>query len=459
MKYILTMFTKYFLTPNQWVWLALLFASHSVFPAEILSLKLLSIKEVPKASHPANELQTDKNNKPLMKPTSGNLVKKSTGMRPHYIDFNSIPDSITQEDNNRKSPSISSIPDIKDDELPDPDIGDIPDSIAEEAPDITAPHIRSISDNTTRGSTIATTSQSEDASDKIQKPESTPLKSSSIYMLINLEQLKAETQNIAQKFKQLIIDNDIEGYRGLLNQTLTEKSPLQVLVIFHIIKIQRNTLLHWMATAHSKEFRQELKYMLEAFGAYNERSQESLSNSLWEMRQEIALKELDRDSLWKSKSVMDLNNFKPVVLLRNNKIKSFYRSLKRELLTPGNTRRFLSAITGKTGEDLFDLLKRIKISLHSDKDFIEETRQFVTLLTPPLYIKNPQGLTPLQRAISTSTKRKASTVAILSEAEKIIGIDTNTDSPLHNKRRLLLRRIGIGTAIALGITSCAYVFH
>ena len=466
MKHILEIFIKQVLISNQWAWIALLLVSHSVSPSEKLTSRLFPIKRIPKASHPANE--------------SGESVKKSNGRMPFYIDFSSIPDSITQADSNKKPPSISPIPDriIEEVEARDPDMGDIPDNITEEASDIAMPDMGDIPDNITKeASDIAmpdmgfgsdnTTEESttaiapyNDTPSKIQKPKSSPSKLLPMHRFINHELGNPKIQDTAQRLTQFIKNGNIKGFRRLLSHTLQNKSPLQVLVIFHMVTKEGNTLLHWMATTHSKEFNQELKYILEAFGAYNEQIEKSSRNSLREMRQEIALKELDRDSLWQTESTTHLDDFEPAKMLKKTNTLSYYKSMIGELLTLGNTRRFLSIIAEKTQEeDFFDLLKNVKTAFSSDQDFIREADQLIRLLTPPLYIKNLQGLTPLQLAIKTSRKKEDSTVVILSRAEKIIGIDTNTDSSSHNKRILLLRRFGIGTAIVVGATACAYVFY
>ena len=319
----------------------------------------------------------------------------------------------------------------------------------------------SVPDETVEDSTNIVTPDISGTSSQTQKPESTLLELLPMDMLIRLEQQNEETQNVAEQFTQLIKNRDIEGFRKLLERLLTEGTPLQVLVVFHVIAIKGNTLLHWLSTVHSKELDQELKHMLEAFGAYNEQPEGSFSRSLWEIRREIALKKLNRNSLWKLESVVDLDDFKPAVLLRNERIQNYYRVLKRELMTPGKTRFFIAITRGntKTEEDLFGLLKSINKVLPFDEEFIEETKQFVTLLTPPLYIKNQQGLSPLQVALQTSKTKKDNTVAILSQAETIMGIDTNTDSSLNSKRKLLWKRIGIGAAVtAIGAT-CAYMFY
>ena len=474
MKHILAIFIKQVLIPNQWAWIALLLVSHSVSPAE--KLKLSPMKRIPRASHPANGVQTDTRHKPA----SGNLVKKSNGRMPFYIDFSAIPDSITQEDSNKKPPSISPIPDriIKEVEAMDPDIGDIPDNITEEASDIAMPDIGDIpdniteeasdiampdmgfgSDNTTKESTTVIAPHNDTPSE-IQKPKSSPAKLLPMHRFINHELGSPKIQDTAQRLAQFIKNGNIKEFRRLLSHTLQNKSPLQVLVIFHMVTKEGNTLIHWMATTHSKEFSQELKYILEAFGAYNEQIEKSPRNSLREMRQEIALMELDLDSLWQTESTTHLDDFEPAKMLKKTNTLSYYKSMIGELLTLGNTRRFLSIIADKTQEeDFFDLLKNVKIAFPSDQDFIREADQLIRLLTPPLYIKNLQGLTPLQLAIKTSRKKEDGTVVVLSRAEKIIGIDTNTDSSSHNKRISLLRRFGIGTAIVVGATACAYVFY
>ena len=441
-KYILPIFVKNFFTPSHWVFVVLLLVSNSVFPAgDKLEFKLLQI--IPKRSG-VNQMGEAQSGKKKRSPQQRRSPKKITG---------STLREITENSTGTRSPGI----------------GHISDSIIQKSIE-EIPRVGEISNNTVENPNLIlfdTSDNSEegpskivpyvdDISDKPQKPNPTLNGLLPLNMLIALEQQNVEIRNVAEKFTQFIINGDIKGYRRLLDYILTRRTPLQVFIIFQVITTEGNTLLHWMSTVHSKEWNQELKYMLEAFGVYNEQS----GDSFQEMRKEIALTELDQDNLWEAESVTDLNNFEPAVLLSTQQIQDYYSALNKELLTPGNTRLFLSTITGKTqtGVGFFDLVKKIKAILSPNNKFITEIRQLTKLLTPPLYIKNQKGLTPLQMALHTSKNRKNGTIAILSRAEATIRIDTNTVSSVNSNRYWAWGTIGIGTTVAIGAT-CAYMFY
>ena len=451
----------------EWILTIILFISNSAFSAG-KRMKVEPLKKISQISQ-GGEAQTGQS-------TDGK--KRKRGIIPPYIG-NEIP-FIEEEESpdNKKPPSISSIANIN---LPPdntPPIGNISQSVRRGSTEATSSDARPVSNHSNGEPTSKALSASNEVTEKPAKlvtPDishtSGPTESPNSILtellpmdkLIRLELRNKETQSTFRQFTQLIENKDIEGYRELLDRLLTEGTPLQVLIIFHILKIKGNTLLHWLSVAHSKELDQELKHILEAFGAYSEQPEESFSRPLWEIRKEITLRKLNRNSLWQLESVVDLDDFEPAVLLKNGQIQNYDRALKRELITPGNTRLFLAVAMGNTNtrEGLFDLLKRINKDLPFNEKFIKETKLFATLLTPSLYIKNQQGLTPLQLAIQTAKTQKDGTVAILSRAETIVGIDTSVDSSINNKRKLLWKRVGIGIAVtAIGAAAtCAYMFY
>lgn len=437
-QYIRPIFAKNFFTPGQWVFVGLLLVSNSVFP---LGDRLKPLKTI---SNRSNVNQ------------AGEEAQSGTKRRSH--EQRKLPKRISRSDfheilgnsNGTKSPDIGHIADsiIQRSIEEIPRIGEIPNDIAGDSNSV----FFDIPDDSAEDNNTLIVPYVGDISDKLKKTETTLNNLPSIRQLIALEQRNVETRSIAEKFTQVILNRDIKGYRSLLDYILKRNTPLQVFIVFQVTTIEGNTVLHWLSTVHSKEWNQELKYMLGAFGVYDKQS----GDTLQEMRKEIALTELDQDNLWESESVTDLNNFEPAMFLKNQQIQDSYDSLSRELLKPGNTRLFLATITRKThtGKSFFDLVKRITEILSSNSNFIEEIKQITKLITPPLYIKNQRGLTPLQMALHTSKNRRNETVTLLSKAEASIEIDTDTISSVNNKKHL----VWISTVVAIGAT-CAYMFY
>ena len=297
------------------------------------------------------------------------------------------------------------------------------------------------------------------------------------------EQNHPDVREVAERLFQAVKEGRIEEYRDLLKFILAKKTPLQVLVIFHVIRDgEGNGLLHWMAQAHTPDFVRELKYMMEAFNVkipaeeaadpgdfLRQTQRKSLSEfwpgttsgdrSLYRIRKKLPLMALLEEQARESRLFVETSQWKQDRWIQQGQ-RILLEELKAAVLKEGEAPALLAALRGDAfayKAPLFDsLINGNQSGSPARRALLEEMNTLALLLTPPLYTGNKKGQSPLQLAEKTAPKEQKDMKTLLQAAEKHFDIDTLTDPPSPSFS--LKKGIGSVGLLAVGM-GCPAVFE